>query len=271
MSQRDYVGTTKRSFEQAIVHLLETGYGVLGSGRIVALLAADIKALATQFYPEATHLSSGWMLFTGTKAIGGKAYPGQPTSDHELVTIPWPVCLPSDVHALATMPSGQAGKEGRQRLLQQRAVRLVEHGWQHPDGPVLLTLADLSCFLGIGTPQVSRLLQQARQETGKPLLTMGYYFDQGMKPTHKGEVITLYEAGLDEVEIAQRTHHAQSSVGRYLRDYERVKLSLQRQVAAAEIPQLTGLQPSVVKAYVELVQAHHPSLLAIASNCDFGA
>lgn len=261
MSSQAYQGSAKRTFQQAIVHLLETEYGLVGSGRILQLLAEDIKALAETFYPPTTRLSPGWMVFTGIKAQGGKAYPGQPVSDHQLVTIAWPVCLPADIQALAAAPPGPAGKEVRRRLWQQRLVRLVEHGWQQPQGPVLLTLADLSLMVGLDTVQASHLLAQARQETNKPLATMGYFFDQGMKPTHKAEIIQLYEQGLDEAEIAYRSQHAQSSVGRYLRDYERVKLSLQRQIPVEQIPTLINLQPAVVCAYVNLVGKYHPDLL----------
>jgi hypothetical protein len=260
MNGQSYVGTAKRNFKQALIHLLETEYALLGSGRVLQLLAEDIEALVHQFYPVPPHLSSGWMLFTGTQASGSKAYPGQPVSDYQLVSVSWPVCLPEDVQALAAMPSGQAGKKARQQLLQARAVRLVEHGWNQAQGPVLLTLADLSVMLGISTVQVSQLLAQARQETGQPLPTMGYYFDLGQRPSHKEEIVDLYEQGVDEAEIAYRTQHAQSSVGRYLRDYERVKLSLQRQIPPAQIPQMTGLQPAVVNAYVDLAYKHHPDL-----------
>ncbi len=78
MSTQSYVGPSKRTFKQAVVHLLETGYALVGSGRIAQLLADDIEELVSQFYPSPQHISSGWMLFTGTKATGGKAYPGQP-------------------------------------------------------------------------------------------------------------------------------------------------------------------------------------------------
>ncbi len=260
MSTQSYVGTSKRTFKQAVVHLLETGYALVGSGRIAQLLADDIEELVSQFYPSPQHISSGWMLFTGTKATGGKAYPGQPVSDYELVTLPCPVCLPEDVVALAAMPPGREGKKARLKLLQKRAVRLVEHGLHHAQGPVLLTLADLSVMLGIGTVHVSQLLAQARKETAKPLPTMGYYFDLGMRPSHKGDIVDLYEQGLDEAEIAQRTQHAQSSVGRYLRDYERVKLSLQRNIPPSHIAEVTGLQPGVVKAYLKMTYKYHPNL-----------
>ena len=271
MSSQAYKGSAKRTFEQAIEHLLETGYSMVGSGRILQLLAHDIKTLTETFYPPATRLSPGWMVFTGIKADGPKAYPGQPASDHTLVTIPWPVCLPEDIQALADAPPDAAGKRARRQLNQQRLVRLVEHGWQHPQGPVLLTLADLSLMLGINTVEVSQLLAEARQETGKSLFTMGYFFDLGQKPTHKAQIVQLYEDGLDEAEIARQSHHAQSSVGRYLRDYERVKLALQRQIPVEQIPSLMDMQPAVVQAYVNLVAKYHPDLLPTSVLTQIGS
>lgn len=265
MSSQAYQGSAQRTFQQAIVHLLETEYSLVANGRIAQLLAADIQGLAETFYPPAERLRPGWMVFTGIKAEGGKAYPGQPISAHQLVTISWPVCLAEDVQAMAAAPAGKAGKQARRNLWQQRLIRLVEHGWQHPQGPVLLTLADLSLMMGLNTVQVSQLLAEARQETGKPLATMGYYFDLGMKPTHKAEIVQWYEQGLDEAEIAYRSQHAQSSVGRYLRDYERVKLSLKRGIPIEQIPNLTNMQPGVVRAYVNLAGKYHPDLL---SNLD---
>ena len=259
MSQ-DYVGTSKRTFKAAVVHLLETNYGMLGSRRILNLLADDLQALVDQFYPAPEHISSGWMVFTGTKAKGPKAHPGQSAGDYELVTLAWPVLLPEDVQGLASLPKGQAGARAKSALLLRRLVRIIEYGWQHPTGPVLLTRADLAAMLNLSTGRVGELLAEARRTTAKPLLTKGYYFDQGMRPTHKDQVIALYEAGLDETAIARQTGHAQTSVGRYIRDYERVKLLLTHQTPVERIPQLIGMQPNVVRAHAALVHQHHPGL-----------
>jgi len=259
-SAQAYAGTAQRTFTQALVHLMETQYGVLGSQRVLDLMARDIQALVEQFYPPPDRVPSGWMVFTGVKATGHKARPGQSAADHELVTLVWPVLLAEDVQALATLPKGKAGQRARQALLQKRVVRIVEYGLQHPDGPVLLTLADLSSMLGLSTVQVSQLLQQARQATGKSLLTKGYFFDQGMRPTHKDEIIALYEAGLDEADIARRTQHQSTSVGKYIRDYERVKRLLMHDTALERIGFLTELQPNVIKAYTGMVYLYHPEL-----------
>jgi hypothetical protein len=261
-SRQAYVGTAKRTFGQAIVHLLENNYGILGSRGVLELIAQDVADLAEQFFPEQQHLRPGWMVFTGVKATGHKAYPGQSGADHELVTLHWPVLTDDDLQALSTMPPGRLGREARRMLLRTRLARLVEYGWQHPEGPVLLTLADLGVMLRLTTVEVSQLLKEARKATGKTLLTKGYYFDQGMRPTHKGPIIALYEAGHDEADIAHRTGHQAKSVGRYIRDYERVKLLLKTGTASDRITYLTGLQPNVVRAYTGMVSQYHPDLVS---------
>lgn len=256
MSSRAYVGTAKRTFRQAVLHLLESGYGLLGSRRVLTLLTKDLQELVDEFYPPPERLSSGWMVFTGTKATGSKIRPGQSAVDHELVTLAWPVLSSQDLQKLTTF----TGQKARREWFQMRLVRIIEYGWQHPKGPVLLTLADLSAMLGLRTVQVSLILAEARRSTGKPLITKGYYFDQGMRPTHKAEIIALYEAGRDETEIARQTRHAPASVGKYIRDYERVKLLLTHQTPVDQIGHLLQMQPNVVKAYVALVYQYHPDI-----------
>jgi hypothetical protein len=253
-----YLGMTQRTFEQAVIHLLQTDYGVLGSQRVLSLLAEDVQQLAKSFYPAPEHLAPGWMVFTGTKASGPKVHPGQSAGEHELVTLAWPVLLPEDIQELAQLPESRAARLAWQ---QKRLVRLIEHGCQHPQGPVLLTLADLAVMTGIGRRQVSRALQIARQQTGKPLPTTGYYFDQGMRPTHKTEIIALYETGLDEVAIARQSVHSAVSVGKYIRDYERVKLLLSHGTPPEQIRSLIDMQPNMVTAYEKMVAEYHPELL----------
>lgn len=259
-SSQAYVGTAQRTFANAVTHLLSAHYRLLGSDRVLELIANDVTELAEQFYPQPEHLKSGWMVFTGVKATGHKAFPGQSAADHELVTLAWPVLLDEDLEALANRPPDQPRRQAKKAWLQKRLVRIVEYGWQHSQGPVLLTLADLAAMLSLDTVKVSQLLKAARQATGKPLLTKGYYFDQGMRPTHKDQIIALYEAGLDEADIARQSQHEPSSVGKYIRDYERVKLLLKNQESTERIVYLTGMQPNVVKAYAGMVYQYHPEL-----------
>jgi hypothetical protein len=266
-----YVGSGQRTFQQAVTHLLETEYGFLNSRRIIGMLAEDIEHLANEFHPQTACVRSGWMVFTGTKAAGGKARPGQSAGEYSLVTLSWPVLLPEDIEAMIQMPTGEAGRRARSELLKKRLQRIIEHGLEHSDGSVLLTCADLGLMLGQTDSQISYWLKQLREETGKTLITKGYYFDQGVRPSHKAEIVALYEQGKDEADIARYSDHAQSSVGRYLRDYERVKLLLGHNMTVEQIRPLTGLRPSVVDAYVELVHQYHPDLLSDSGETPIGS
>jgi len=265
MSGQAYVGTAKRTFKEAVLHLLESNYGLLGSRRVLNLLADDVQQLVEEFYPPPERVSSGWMIFTATKASGPKPHPGQSAGDHKLVTLACPVLLPEDLWQLAALPTA-LHSQARQQWFQQRLIRIIEYGWQHPQGPVLFTLADLSAMVGLTTVQVSQLLADARRTTGKPLLTKGYYFDQGMRPSHKEETIALYEAGLDETEIARRLNHDLGSTGKYIRDYERVKLLMKKQMPTGHIGQLLEMQPNVAQAYVEMVYQYHPEMIPDMSS-----
>lgn len=260
-SGQAYRGCAQRTFKQALIGLLERDYGLLGSRRVLELLVDDIETLVSQFYPQPEHLASGWLVFTGTQATDTQVHPGYQAGEHELTTVAWPLITAQDIQTRSELPTGEEGRQAKRELYKQRLCRLVTHGLDHARGPVLLTLADLSLMTGLSTVKVSQYLQELREETDKPLPTKGYHFDQGMRPTHKREIIALYEAGIDEAEIARRTGHSQSSVGRYIRDYERVKLLLSRDTPPDQIATLITLQPSVVRAYLELVREYHPDLV----------
>lgn len=268
MSTSAYSGSSHRTFQQALVHEIETNYGFLNSRRVLMMLAEDVQRLIESFFPANANLRPGGLVFTGTKATGSKAFPGQQATDLELVTIAWPLLIQDDLEWMATQPDTQPK---RWELLQRRVVRIVEHGWQHPEGPVLLTQADLSLMLGLTTVQVSQLLQEARQKTGKELLTKGYFFDQGLRPTHKAQIVALYEGGVDEATIAHTTQHSPTSVGHYLRDYERVKELAKRHFSSSQIPYLLGMRPSVVDAYLDLLHSLRPEFFTTTDPEQIGS
>ena len=268
MSSQAYVGSAKRTFQEAFMHEMETKYGFLNSQGMLKYLAQDVQRLVDEFYPAPKRISSGWMIFTATKVDGTKAYPGQSASDHTTCTIPWPLLLPEDMLAMATPPNA---KQKRWSLLQKRAIRLIEHGLHHPQGPLTLTQADLALMLGITHERVCRLLKDARLASGKPLPTKGHFFDQGLRPTHKAHIIELYEQGLDEADIALRTQHAPSSVGNYIRGYERVLALVQRNTPLDAIAYLLDMQPDLVRQYIQLLRIYQLDSLPFLNSSDLGA
>jgi hypothetical protein len=255
-----YASIQKRSFESALVHLLETEYGLIGGRRILQLLAEDVVKLVAEFYPPTQQASSGSLIWTCTADVGQKAEPGKRTEAYKSVTVRLPLVTNEDLadRTDKKVPHSQRQASARARDI-QRLVRLVKSA--HEQGG-LLTLAELSVLLNRSYEVVRGYVEVWQAESGELLPLKGYQMDQGCRPTHKGEIIRLFEQGLEAPDIARETAHNLKSVERYLKDYERVKLLLKRGLTAEEISSMIGRGRTVVLEYIQIAREYHPDLFA---------
>jgi len=247
-----YAPVAKRDLRQALIHHLETEYKILGSHRVLEMIATDILALVEEYYPRQERVKAGEILWTTTADTGCKPGRGQKVEDYAQVTVRLPWVTAEDL-ALRP-PVGQ--RNVRQRNI-ARMVRLVKAA-QAAGG--LLTLAELGALFNVSPETAGEWLNEHYQRTGEVLPTKGQVMDIGSQPSHKDVVIYLHEQKVDDVEIARRTHHHPSSVERYIRDYERVKLLLAKGMAPEEISHVMGRALSTVRQYCKLVAHYHPEL-----------
>jgi len=251
-----YASIEKRTFESALLHLLETEYGLLGGRRILHLLVEDVLALMEEFYPSTERAASGTLIWTCTADEGQKAEPGKRTEEYKTVTVQLPLVTPSDLRERT------AGKTPRDKTRatanerdKRRLARLVKAAEEQGG---LLTMAEASVILNRSYEVIRQYVREWEEETGELLPMKGYRMDQGCRPTHKREIARLYEEGMEPPDIARQTGHSLKSVERYLKDYERVKLLLKRGMGAEEISSMIGRGKKVVLEYVELAREHHP-------------
>lgn len=254
-----YASIEKRTFSSALVHLLETEYGLLGGRRILQLIAEDVQQLVEEFYPDTHAAQSGSLVWTCTADEGKKAEPGKRTEEYGQVTVVLPLVTPEDLQDRTdkklTLGRNRASADERD---QRRAVRLVKSAAEQGG---LLTLAELSVMLNKSYGAAQHLVRAHEQATGELLPLKGYRMDQGCRPTHKAEIVKLFEQGLAPPDIARETGHNLKSVERYLKDYERVKLLLKRGTPLEEIGALIGRGPRLVQEYARIIQQYHPELL----------
>lgn len=254
-----YASIEKRTFESALLHLLETEYGLLGGRRILRLLVEDVTGLMNEFYPPMEQVGSGALVWTCTADEGKKAEPGKRTEEYKTVTVKLPFVIRADLR------SRTAGKTARGKTQavaksrdKQRAARMVKAA-EAQGG--LLTIAELSVILNKSYNVTQKYVREWEEETGELLPMKGYRMDQGSRPTHKKEIVRLYEQGLEPPDVARETGHSLKAVERYLQDYERVKLLLKRGTEKAkEISSLIGRGERVVLEYVEIARQYHPEL-----------
>lgn len=241
----------KRTFRQALLHLFEAEYKILGSHRVLEMVADDILALMDEFHPTGDRLKAGELVWTTTARTQQKPSTGQKAEDYEQITIAVPWVTPDDLSG-----TGMERHSGRERNV-ARAVRVVKAVYAAGG---LLTLAELAAMFNTVPETVGQWLRAHYQQTGELLPTKGQVLDMGSQPSHKDIVVHLYEQKIPAVEIARRTYHYQTSVDRYIQDYERVRMLLGKGMSLIEISHATGRGISVVKQYCELAWHYHPEM-----------
>jgi hypothetical protein len=254
-----YASIEKRTFESALIHLLETEYGLLGGRRILALLAEDVRELVDEFYPTTERASSGTLVWTCTADEGKKAITGKRTEEYKTATVLLPLVTKEDLRERTDKKVAAAGKKrAAARNRDKRRVARLLKAAEAQGG--LLTIAELSVILNKSYELTRKYIREWEEETGEMLPLKGYRMDQGCRPTHKGEIIRLYEQGMQPPDVAHETAHNLKSVERYLKDYERVKMMLKRGSEVAEISTMIGRGQSVVVEYIEIAREYHPEL-----------
>jgi hypothetical protein len=252
-----YQSIPKRTFQSALIHLLETEYKVVGSHRILQMIAEDVDRLREAFFPETARLGRGYLVWTATADEGQKAQPGKRTEEYGSVTVALPLVTDEDIaEKLRPCPRSEIRARSRERDV-TRLVRVVKAA--EAQG-ALLTIAELSVILNRGQEVIRQYVQEHYARTGELLPLKGYRMDQGASPTHKGQVIDRYERGMEPPDIARETRHSLKSVDRYLKDYERVKVLLGKGLNVQEISHLVGRGPTVVREYLEIATRYHPDL-----------
>jgi hypothetical protein len=255
-----YGSIVKRNFESAMLHMLETDYGLLGGRRILRLLVEDTLALMDEFYPPQERVGSGDLVWTCTADEGKKAKPGKPTEEYKTVTVKLPFVAEEDLRARTDkkVAKGKTRIAARERD-KVRLARMVKAAEEQGG---LLTIAELSVILNKSYEVTRSYAREWEEETGELLPLKGYRMDQGSRPTHKREIARLYEQGMEPPDIAHETRHSLKSVERYLSDYERVKLLLKRGMESRLISSMIGRGERVVLEYIVLAREHHPELFA---------
>jgi predicted transcriptional regulator len=261
MSTNRYHAIVQHTFRQAIIHLLETEYGLVGSRKVIQMMADDIVELQAEYYRDADQVPPGYIVWRGTFDDGHKPPFGRRAEDEPTVTAVLPLITVADVAERGRgYPAGKhPGTWARERNI-RRMVRLVKAGLDNPGGRQLLSQAELALLLNCSTSTVGRYIREHFEQTGELLPIKGYVLDLGRHPTHKGHILRLYEQGMVPPDIARATHHSLEAVDRYIKDYERVKVLLSKELTVKEISHAIGRGEQTVLEYHKIVLEFHSHL-----------
>lgn len=255
-----YESINKRTFQSAVIRLLEEEYKILGSRKILELLSEDITELHREYYPKQDKVGFGEIVFTTTKDDGQRQSYGKKTEDYGQVTVVLPLITREDVERRIYYKKGDKNSNYKHREFRdiETMVRLLKSAKSQGG---LLSGAELSVLLNRSLSTIRKYLDAYREKTGEILPLKGYVLDQGSLPTHKGIIISLYEQGISPADIVLKTSHSQEAVDRYLKQYEQIIKLLDRGLDEISIKEITRRSMKVVREYLKLYYDFHPEKL----------
>lgn len=254
-----YESIMKRDFKTALIQLLEREYKVLGSRRILVMLADDIEQLQEEYYPKQTRVHTGDIVWQTTKDDGQRPNYGKKTESYGVQTVILPLIRDEDIERRIYFKKNDRNSNYRHRDVRdtELMVRLLKSAKSQGG---LLSGAELSVLMNRSLSTLMRYLKAYFEKTGEILPMKGYVLDQGSNPTHKGIIISLYEHGVSPADIVLKTGHTQAAVDRYLIAYEQVLQLVKKKHDAISICQITGRTMNTNRQYLRLVKDFHPEL-----------
>lgn len=261
MPVRDrFEALTKRSYRQAIVHLLETEYKIIGSHRVLELMAEDVESLNRAYFGEQSKMAPGILCWRTQSLEDQKITYGKRTEDYKAKTVYLPLVEESDIEMRMHHRKGVRNDNWVESDLRERAqmVRLLKSAYEQGTS---LTISELAVMMNRSLSVIGKYVKQYYATHPEETLPLrGYIYDQGSNPTHKALICTLHERGENEVDIARKTQHQLKSVGRYISHYTRVKQLMERGLGNREIAHILGIAERVVFEYNRLATHFHPEL-----------
>ena len=223
-----YSSIPKRNFRNAIIRLLEEQYKILGSHKVLQLVADDIMGLHREFYPDIDNQRYGHLVWRTTSANCKKPSYGTKVEDYEVKTVILPLVTEEDVVTRIRRWYGSSNSNYEKQIDRDVRVmaRLVKSAYAQGG---LLSGAELSVLLNRSLGVIGKYMQRYHETHTGMLPTKGMILDQGSKPTHKASILNLFEQGYPEPDIARLTEHTLESVGRYVRNYKNIKLLIEKE------------------------------------------
>jgi hypothetical protein len=250
---KDYTATRigKRSLPDLLVYKFLTEYEYDHGPVIARAIVEDILQIIEQCYAE--HVPPRTVVWLAVRREKCGQLKGICVND--LVAVRLWMYTAAEVELL-TDSTLRPQRQARRAFNRARFARWCSEAYAQ--GGVLTEL-DLGLLSGLSEHYISTVLREYEAQTGEIVPTRGTVHDLGPAVTHKAEIVRQWLRHESPAQIARETNHPQAAVDRYIADYQKVRLLVQK-VNPTEIPALTGLSANVVEQYIALLIQYEPDL-----------
>jgi hypothetical protein len=257
-----YATVGRRDFASAIEYLLETEFKLVGSHRVIRMIAQTMTELHQEFYPESRRLEPGTILWATTKAgEQAKVGWGKRSEAYGVQMVLLPLVTKAEIESRMAPAPARSQQEKRRKEFRRDTATLVRLVKSAAEQGGLLSGAELSVLMNRSLSKVHEYIRTYEAETGDPLPLKGYVLDMGSSPTHKGIICRKFEEGMSPPDIARATSHTLGAVDNYLGTYDRIKVLLRKGFDVPTVCHVSGKAARTVAQYLVIVEQFHPELL----------
>ena len=250
MRQDPFANLEKKTFRQAIIELLESEYKMLGSHKILELIAADIVELEYKYHPRNKTNQFGSLSWVATSEQNKKPKLGQKREEYKQEVIELPYVTREDIDL----------KRQNLSKTEHDMIRIARLTKAAKKQGAMLTVEELAAIMNRTAATISKRIQEYHKENDDVLPLKGYVLDMGRGTTHKKIILELYEQKVAPPDIAKKTEHSLQAVDRYIKDYERVKFLVRRAIDKQQIKHMTGRGVTVINQYIKIIKEYHPKI-----------
>lgn len=232
-----------KTLRSVLIKKLIEEYGYSDKIRIAETLVDDFMDLIEAYSPSKDKVKPGQMVWMAT-AIDEKHGYGKKMKDIQQLPVILTTVSDEDLKKYA---SGERLRD----IAKHRVVRMTIEAKKQGG---TLAQSELAVITNQPQSQVSIELREWQEENDTQLPTRGVVHDAGKSTTHKGKIIKLHLKGYSTLDIARMTDHDPTSVDRYLRDFEIVKILADNRETPEQISYITRMSPSLVNEYLEIIR-----------------
>ena len=252
-NERNFSPLRDKTLVNVLRHLFVTEFGYANKVIFAEAMIDRILETIDAFVKPAALIKPGQMLWMAVADDGNK-HLFKSMKDTPQVPVLLDLLTDHDLQALAD-------GEDLIVLRRRRHSRLLDQAYEQGGA---LAHTDLSAITLSNESQVAKDIAHIQRTEERFLPHRGVVHDVGPTLSHKVQVARLLEAGYLEPEIGRRLSptHDLRSVERYAQIYKNVIKLLERGFAPIEISGILSISRRLVRAYIEIVNEHHPDILA---------
>lgn len=241
--KKSYASMKHKSFRQAAIQMLENDFGIIGSGKILDLMVNHILELIEKYMPD--KIIPGQIMIS---AISKDAPKGHHRGVKGLPQVP--IQLPIiDENIIGRYVNNEKSRVIRKEY----AISLFKEAYNQGG---VLSSADVALILKMSEGTISKYVRDYMAGNEEIVPTRGFIHDIGPSISHKGIIVGRYLKGELPDKVARATNHSQQAVDRYIKDYERVKICIKKNMDTSFIKSATGMSKKLINKYMELYNTY---------------